>query len=99
MFLKSNVVGSFIALHEGSIQGEKMQPVIELYPQEKYPWFGHGTGKHKEDLSVVVVLIDSLQLVRGRLNHFPGIQMLSRWSSETVYSTEESGQVQSLLIS
>lgn len=36
MFLQSNVVESFIALHEGSIQGDKTQPVIELYPQEKY---------------------------------------------------------------
>lgn len=35
MYLQSNVVESFIALHEGSIVGDKTQPVIELYPQEK----------------------------------------------------------------
>lgn len=45
MFLKSNVVTSFVALHEGSIQGEKTQPVIELYPQDKHPWFGNVTGE------------------------------------------------------
>ena len=45
MFLKSNVVKSFIALHEGSIQGEKTQPVIELFPQDKHAWFGNVTGK------------------------------------------------------
>lgn len=36
MYLQSNVVESFIALHEGSIVGDKTQPVIELYPQEKW---------------------------------------------------------------
>ena len=45
MFLKSNVVSSFVALHEGSIQGDKTQPVIELYPQDKQPWFGNVTGE------------------------------------------------------
>lgn len=44
MFLKSNVVPDFIALHEGSIKGEKTQPTIELYPQDKYEWFGHVTS-------------------------------------------------------
>lgn len=50
MFLKSNVVESFIALHEGSIEGGKTQPVIELYPQEKYAWFGHVTGEHRSNV-------------------------------------------------
>lgn len=45
MFLKSNVVPSFVALHEGSIRGKKTQPVIELYPQDKHAWFGKVTGK------------------------------------------------------
>jgi hypothetical protein len=42
--LKSNVVPDFIALHEGSIKGEKTQPTIELYPQDKYEWFGDVTS-------------------------------------------------------
>ena len=43
MFLTSSVVANFVALHEGSIVGEKTQPVVELYSQEKYTWFGHVT--------------------------------------------------------
>ena len=30
----------FVALHEGSIEGKKTQPTIELFAEEKYPWFG-----------------------------------------------------------
>lgn len=61
MFLKSNVVSSFIALHEGSIQGEKTQPVIELYPQDKQPWFGNVTGELllAEMLNMLLIYYDS----------------------------------------
>lgn len=45
MYLKNSAVPDFIALHEGSVQGEKTQPTNELFPQEKYSWFGHVTGK------------------------------------------------------
>ena len=40
MFLKSAAVPDFVAVHEGSVKEDKTQPTIELYPQEKYPWFG-----------------------------------------------------------
>ncbi len=43
MFLKSPAVPDFVALHEGSIVGEKTQPALELFPEEKYPWFGEVT--------------------------------------------------------
>jgi hypothetical protein len=45
MFLKSSAVPDFIALHEGSITGEKTQPTVELFSHEKYPWFGEVTGR------------------------------------------------------
>jgi hypothetical protein len=45
MYLKSNVVPDFIALHEGSVVEDKTQPTIELYPQDKYPWFGEVTSE------------------------------------------------------
>jgi hypothetical protein len=45
MFLRSSAVPDFVALHEGSIVGEKTQPTLELFPEEKYPWFGEVTGK------------------------------------------------------
>ncbi|KAF2482287.1 Mss4-like protein [Neohortaea acidophila] len=48
MFLRSNVVPSFVALHEGSIRGEKTQPVIELYPQDKHAWFGKVTAGERK---------------------------------------------------
>jgi hypothetical protein len=45
MFLRSSAVPDFVALHEGSITGEKTQPTVELFPLEKYPWFGDVTGR------------------------------------------------------
>ena len=45
MFLRSSAVPDFVALHEGSIVGDKTQPTIELFPNEKYPWFGELTSK------------------------------------------------------
>lgn len=53
MFLKSNVVSDFVALHEGSIVEEKTQPTIELYPQDKYAWFGEVTSE-----CLLVILIN-----------------------------------------
>ena len=40
MFLRSSAVPDFVALHEGSIVGDKTQPTLELFPEERYPWFG-----------------------------------------------------------
>ena len=40
MFLSSSAVRDFVALHEVSIVGEKTQPTVELFPEERYPWFG-----------------------------------------------------------
>ena len=44
MFLKNSAVPGFVALHEGSIHGEKTQPSFELFPQEKYAWLGDVTS-------------------------------------------------------
>ena len=51
MFLKSPAVPDFVALHEGSIVGEKTQPALELFPEEKYPWFGEVTCTSSPDES------------------------------------------------
>ena len=54
MFLKSSAVSDFVAVHEGSVREEKTQPTLELYPQEKYPWFGHVTSKNESDALLFV---------------------------------------------
>ena len=55
MFLRSSAVPDFVALHEGSIVGEKTQPTIELFPEERYAWFGDkmlGTSIARESSAV-----------------------------------------------
>ena len=45
MYLKNSGRAGFVALHEGSILGDKTQPTTELFAEEKYPWIGHVTCK------------------------------------------------------
>ena len=39
-------MADFVAVHEGStVEEMKTQPVLELYPERKYAWFGDVKGR------------------------------------------------------